>query len=191
MKTRHFILAALALLCSTTLLTACGGDDDNGNPPAADNTRAYVAMSHYTQLTADMLKYCKVVLTTVNGEGTVNTHVVTDADIKNGYFITTFAGKLPCELKVTRTVTLLDENVDASTITSLEYYRTSNYIAYYFFNANKQPITNDGVETGSTQLSTVKGTTEKAIKGFFDLVKAGSYNTTLTFVFDKDGKVIN
>lgn len=190
MKTRHFLLAALALLCSTTLFTACGSDDDDDiTPSKPDDVRVYVALWHYTQLTEDMLNYCKVEVTTIAADGYSTTHVVTKADIKNNAYMATVVGKLPCDLKVKRTVTLLDENIDVSTISSIQYYGNSNYIKYVYYNTNKELITNAGGEGGATHLSPSTVTSEKGKQGFVDMVKKGHFNADLTFSFDKDGKL--
>ena len=190
MKTRHFILAALALLCSTTLLTACGGDDDNGNPPAADNTRAYVGWTHSAKVTKDMLTYFNVEVITTDGNGKSTSYTVTEDKVTNDRFSVTVFSKLPGSVTVAVKVTV-KSNVDFSTVESIKYYIAKSYgFNVSYFNADGKIIDGEGSFGSSGALSA--STASVAGTSFIDDVRNGKLDYTVTFAFDKDGnRVVN
>lgn len=189
MKIKHFFFATFALLCCATLMTACGSDGDDNEPkPNDDNKRVYVAMWHYTQLTDDMLAYCNVEITTINGVGKTETKMLTKDDVQKGEYMSTVVGPLPCELTVKKTVTLKPE-VDFSAVSSIKFYR-GYYLEYAFYNAKQELIKGELHQIGNRNLSPSTAATPEAIERFKKLVNEGSLNKTVTIAFDKDGNEI-
>ena len=190
MKTRHFILAVLALLCSATLFTACGSDDDE--TPANNDAPAYVAMSFYLQLTDDMLNYFDIQVSTVNGAGQTDAEIVTkdNPNFKDGVYSTMVVGPLPCELTVTKTITV-KENANFDNVESFKYYTTDNgYYEYWFHNAKKEVI-KDIFHKGGNSSTNPLTIPAKNVQKFIDQVKEGKLTHTFVYSFDKDGKLLN
>lgn len=189
MKTRHSILAALVLLCSATLLIACGSDDDENK---SDNTNAptWVSMSFFIQVTDDMLNYLDMELVAVAGDGASTSYKVTKDKVKDGVYSVVVVGKLPCELKVTKTVTV-KEGVDFSNVESFKYYNKNNgYYQYWLYNANQEMIKNAFHDGGIRSVNplTVPG---RNVQKFIDAVNEGMINNTFTITLNKDGDVVS
>lgn len=105
---KKYLLTLVAVLCyamTTTVFIACGDDDDDKK--ADDNTPKKVTVAFVLYNTADMLKYCDIVMSYDNGKGKSQTLKLDESMGQDALAVQLDSNsELPATFKVTRKVTL-------------------------------------------------------------------------------------
>lgn len=99
MKTRHSILAVLALLFSATLFTACGSDDDDNGSSADVNKPVAGVMNFKMSISDQMLNALDMSLEYYDAAGNLQTEQVTTKDLEKNVK-TNLPAKLGIRVKV-------------------------------------------------------------------------------------------
>ena len=195
MKTRHSILAVLALLFSVTLFTACGSDDDDkGTQPAPAATRSYAAVYHYFTVSGDLLDYFNVDIIIDNARdesGKITTAQITkrvDKDnlASTGTYEVGQITALPGTLTVSRKVTL-KEGVDYDNISSLNFVVGHSY--KYGYLDSKGGVIDNKMYNGVSSNQRVSASTPQAVQNVVQRVRDGKFDMkTRTYSFDKNGE---
>lgn len=177
MKTKKFLLAALAVMCAmtmTTVCTSCGDDDDSSsNTPKVDNKKPVaIALILSMPLTEDMQKYCDVEVKYNNGEGE-KTETVTGANWEK-----TLLSALPATFTFSRTVRM-KADVDTASLGTIHYNKGYASNAFLF----------NAVGDQLNQLDFKSA--EKSIGGkgpkVAELINSGRIDFNDTYIFDENG----
>jgi hypothetical protein len=197
MKTRHFILAVLALLCSATLFTACGSDDDDKGSQPTPATRSYVALWHYFTVSGDLLDYFNVDIiidNSLDDSGHLTTGTITKRVEKNklastGTYEIGQISSLPGTLTVSRKVTLKDD-IDYSQVSSIQLVIGHTY--KYGYLDSKNNVIDNKYYNGASADKIVNATTPEKVQDLVQRVRDGQLDmTTRTFAFDKNGEWVD
>ena len=113
MKTRHFILAVLALLCSATMLTACGSDDDDNGSSEDVNKPVAGVMNLKMSVSDQMLNALDMSIEYYDAAGILQTEQVTTKDLEKNV-----KTKLPAKLGV-RVKVRVKANVETANLESV------------------------------------------------------------------------
>lgn len=200
---KKILMTLAAVLCcwvTTTVFTACGGDDEIPEPkpieqeeqespyadPSATPVYASVAFSFMT--TPEMLTYCDVRLEYNNGQGDpliIQSLTQGMVDAENDYsFTKQLTAKLPATFTFTRKITLKEGARE--TVANMEKISFTNRYKYTYgvLDANYKIFASSFVPN---QIGGYPGKPSgtKAVEN----IEAGNYDKTITFNFDKDGKV--
>ena len=168
------VLAAFAFFASAALVSCEKTDDNDDDKKGDENKPAYVSFTYRNIESADLLKYCDVVIEYTDADGKKKDTITAETWEKN------FLTKLPCTYSF-KTYYTMKADIDYTAEDTLHVGRNNYGYVYTLLTANGDIIsTTDPVI--KFQPYAIK------LNKLAELVLQGKFDRGNDFVFDADGK---
>lgn len=174
---KHAVLM-MAMAMGLTFVS-CNEDDDlgTGNNGTQETGKATAVVFEYTNVeSADMVEYCDIVLEYNDGSG-AKTETITSTE-----WTKTFTTNLPCKYTFKKTITLKADK-DMAAVEKVSYIKNGRIYKFHLINDNGETV-NKG------QYSASVGSQNSTGSKIADGVSQGKFNSTATFSFDAEGKLL-
>ena len=170
------VLAAFAFFASAALVSCEKTDDNDDDKKVDENKPAYVCFTYRNIESADLLKYCDVVIEYTDADGKKNDTITAETWEKN------FLTQLPCTYSF-KTYYTMKADIDYTAEDTLHVGHNHYGYFYSLHAANGDVI--------SKPDPVIKNPKPKAIKlnKLAESISTGYFNTVHEFVFDSDGKL--